>query len=440
MPRARRPRAGADRRPLDARLAPASWRGRRRRPPSDARSPARAASFAICCGSAACAATRPPSCAYPSWPPVPTFLDAESMDEVIRTTDSGGGSSGPGPSRARDAVRGGLRVSELVGWTSRPPISPAWSSASRQRGTRNACADRAMALGALRAWLEVRGSLLGPQSPDDALRALFLSQRGTSPRRALGAEAGQALRGARHRQVDLHPHALRHSCATHLLDGGADLRSIQELLGHTSLSVTQRYTHTSIEGLIAVYDRAHPWRRGGRRQAQPLSYRATFVAESTSNSQPPRPEAAAPRRPAWDWAQLWRGASRCDDGSLSAPWWACSACCRWPCWTRAGPAAGASRRRPGGRSSTRRRPLGAIWSGDGARGRPRSWLLHPRAEPTRGRHDRAPALQGRREGGRRRGLRARGHPRVLRVGDGRRPAGSRGAGARSRAACSVARR
>ncbi len=193
--------------------------------------------------------------------PMPTFLDAETMTEVVE---------GPREDRV-DGLRAravletmygaGLRVSEvrdlnLNSLSLRGDLGEARVIGKGDKERVVPLGKAAMA--ALRSYLARRDELLKPHSPADAEEAVFLSSHGkrisVRSLQLLVKRHGVASAG----RADLHPHALRHSCATHLLDGGADLRSIQELLGHTSLSVTQRYTHTSIEGLMRVYDEAHP--------------------------------------------------------------------------------------------------------------------------------------------------------------------------------------
>lgn len=192
---------------------------------------------------------------------LPDFL---SVDEAVQVIEA---DLGQKELCARDNAilevlyGGGLRVSEVSGLD----IEDIDESSGCARVLGKGNKERVVPLGrkamaAIECYLDVREQLLRKKRVPDE-EALFINRDGTrltvrSIQRMVRKRG--LLAGTR---CSLHPHALRHSCATHLLEGGADLRMIQDLLGHASLSTTQRYTHVNIDSLMGVYDQAHPLSR-----------------------------------------------------------------------------------------------------------------------------------------------------------------------------------
>ena len=186
---------------------------------------------------------------------LPQVVNEASVDSLI---DANGAASEPAATRDRAFLEVlyscGLRVSELTGLCWRD-IDEELEMVMVRAGKGNK--DRLVPIGepamdALRAWREVSPVEAAPEAPVITnLRGGRLTPR--SVQNILAQRIAQS-----DLDVRLTPHGLRHCFATHLLNAGADLRSIQEMLGHSSLQTTQRYTHVSVRHLKEVYRRAHP--------------------------------------------------------------------------------------------------------------------------------------------------------------------------------------
>ena len=192
---------------------------------------------------------------------LPEILDIDSAAEVIGYLEQRVGEEGS-PSSRRDLAivellyGTGIRVSELVGVDLQDIDRERYTLRVIGKGNRERIVPIGIpAMRALDSWLTSgRPSLVNEMSGN----AVFIGSRGKriDPRvvRDIVYEATEAIGG----ESKVGPHALRHSAATHLLEGGADLRTVQEILGHSSLSTTQIYTHVTEERLKRAYEQAHP--------------------------------------------------------------------------------------------------------------------------------------------------------------------------------------
>jgi integrase/recombinase XerC len=196
---------------------------------------------------------------------LPNVLGQEQMAAVL----ADGGSPAPGPDDPRAAAitwrdtaimelfyASGIRVSELCGLDLGDIDDGRRTVRVLGKGGKERVVPIGIpAAGALRRWRQAGRPLL---AADRSGRALFLGARGRRLDPRTARRVVHARIAAAGSVPDAGPHGLRHTAATHLLEGGADLRSVQEILGHASLASTQIYTHVSAERLLSAYRQAHP--------------------------------------------------------------------------------------------------------------------------------------------------------------------------------------
>ncbi|MBP6823216.1 MAG: tyrosine recombinase XerC [Acidobacteria bacterium] len=191
---------------------------------------------------------------------LPNHLTIEQMIRFIETPDVETLLGKRDRSMLELLYASGLRVSEMVGLNLTDVDFTNQTVRVKGKGRKERIVPFGNhALKALQDYLAVRGELLIEADPDKAdPTALFFNYQGTRiTTRSVGRMVDKYVKMC----ADVHhisPHSLRHSFATHLLDAGADLRAIQEMLGHARLSTTQQYTHVSTDKLMEVYDKAHP--------------------------------------------------------------------------------------------------------------------------------------------------------------------------------------
>ncbi len=198
--------------------------------------------------------------------PLPKALSVDAMQRLLEAPPAGEST----PQALRDHAMfelmysSGLRLAELVGLDAQNGGLDLVQGEVRvlgKGGKQRSVPVGAAARQALAAWLGARAMLAAPEEP-----ALFVGLRGA---RIARSEVNRRLKAmARSRGIDaaLHPHMLRHSFATHVLQSSQDLRAVQEMMGHSSISTTQVYTHLDFQALAKVYDAAHPRARRGTPQ------------------------------------------------------------------------------------------------------------------------------------------------------------------------------